>query len=163
MPVWVLLEVLDFGMFLTFYKFCAERWGDTQMEQEHYVLKSVKALRNATAHNHCVINGFAPNAPVPDYHTNTLITDALNAAGVRRTKSRRSKLANLRVTQIAATLYALDAICTGKTTKMRHAKSLEALRRRYEELLPAIRPTNSLVSFFEFLWKLVDVWAPYRT
>lgn len=46
MPVWVLLEVLEFGPFLTFYKFCAERWSDPQMEQEHYILKSVKALRN---------------------------------------------------------------------------------------------------------------------
>ena len=160
MPAWVLLEVLEFGAFLTFYKFCAERWGENQMEQEHYVLKSVKALRNATAHNHCIINGFAPNAPGPDYHTNVLITNALNAAGLHRTKSRRAKLANLRIAQIAATLYALDSICTGEHTKNRHAESLRALRSRYGELLPTIRPTNSLASFFGFLWKLVDIWAP---
>ena len=162
MPVWVLMEVVEFGTLLTFYKFCAERWDDTEMEQEHYVLKSVKALRNATAHNHCVINGFAAGAPAPDYHTNALITRALNAAGVRRTKSRRAKLANLRVAQMAATLYALDAICTGRDTVARHAGRLAALRARYEELLPKIRPTNSLVSFFEFLWRLVDIWAPQR-
>ena len=162
MPIWVLMEVIEFGTFLTFYKFCAERWGDTEMEQEHYVLKSVKALRNATAHNHCVINGLAPEAPVSDYHTNALITEALNAAGMRRTKSRRAKLANLRMAQMAATLYALHAICTGRNTAERHAERLAALRVRYEELLPEIRPTNSLVSFFGFLWRLVDIWAPRR-
>lgn len=162
MPVWVLIEVIEFGTLLTFYKFCAGRWYDAKMEQEHYVLKSVKALRNAAAHNHCVINGFAPGTPAPDYHTNALITEALNAAGMRRTKSRRAKLANLRVAQMAATLYALNAICTGHATVNRHAQRLAALRARYEDLLPIIRPSNSLVSFFEFLWELVDIWAPQQ-
>lgn len=105
MPVWVLMEVIEFGTLLTFYKFCAERWDDAEMEQEHYVLKSVKALCNAIAHNRCVISGFAPGAPAPDYHTNTL-----NAAGMRRTKSRRAKLTSLRAVQVTATLYVLDAM-----------------------------------------------------
>lgn len=55
MPVWVFQEVIDFGTFVGFYLFCAGRWEDDEMLQEHYALKSVKALRNATAHNHVAI------------------------------------------------------------------------------------------------------------
>lgn len=160
MPLWVFVEVIDFGMFLTLYKFCAGRWGDAVMEQEHYVLKGVKALRNATAHNHCTVNGLTASAEGPAYETNELITASLNAAGLGRTKSRRAKLANLRVAQIAATLYASNALCTRPDTRMRHARLLKALRDRYEGLVPAIRPTNSLASYFDFLWKLVDIWVP---
>lgn len=36
---------LDFDTFLTSYKFCAERWEDAVMLQEHYVLKSVKGRK----------------------------------------------------------------------------------------------------------------------
>lgn len=160
MPAWVLVEVLDFGTFLTFYKFCAERWEDAAMLQEHYVLKSVKALRNATAHNHCIINGFVQTAETASYPTNELITDALNAAGLRRTKGRRAKLSNLRIAQMAATLYAASTLFTRESTVKRHAKRLAALRRSYEANLERYRLNSSLVSFFDFLWKLVDIWLP---
>ena len=160
MPAWVFAEALDFGTFLTFYKFCAERWEDAVMLQEHYVLKSVKALRNATAHNHCVINGFVGTAETASYPANELITDALNAAGLGRTKSRRAKLANLRIAQMAATLYAANTLFTRESTKQRNAQRLALLRRSYEANLDRYRPNSSLVSFFDFLWKLVDIWLP---
>lgn len=160
MPLWVFVEVIDFGMFLTLYKFCAERWADRTMEQEHYVLKGVKSLRNATAHNHCTVNGLTASAESPSYETNELITASLNDAGLGRTKSRRSKLANLRVAQMAATLYASNALCERPATRRRHAELMQALRERYQELVSVIRPTNALASYFDFLWKLVDIWAP---
>ena len=158
MPLWVLVEVLDFGMFLTLYKFCANRWNDAAMGQRHYVLKDVKALRNACAHNHCIINGLSPVSERREYEMNALITDSLNAAGLGRSKSRRSKLQNLRVAQIAATLYASHSICTRSDTRLRHTRSLHSLRKRYEELEPEIRPDNALSSYFSFIWRLVDVW-----
>ena len=160
MPVWVFLEVIDFGLFLTLYKFCAERWGDDVMLQEHYVLKSVKALRNAAAHNHCIINGFVQSAEPAGYPTNALITDALNAAGMGRTKTRRAKLANLRMAQIAATLWCLNAFCTRESTSRRHAARLRLLRETYERSADRYALNSSLTSFFVFLWKLVDIWAP---
>ena len=111
MPMWVFLEVSDFGLFVDFYLFCANRWDDSTMVQEHYALKSVKALRNAAAHNHCVVNGFVQSAQSAEYTTPEVITEALNAAGMARTKARRAKLSNLRMAQIAASLYCLDAYC----------------------------------------------------
>lgn len=62
LSVWVLVEVLEFGPFLTLYKFAGERWGLEEMVQERYVLKSVKALRNAASHNSCIANGLVASA-----------------------------------------------------------------------------------------------------
>ena len=160
MPAWVLLEVLDFGGFLTFYKYCSELWCDPSLLQEHYALKSVKALRNAVAHNHCVVNGFIQSGVSAGYTTPEAITDALNAAGMGRTKTRRAKLSNLRMAQIAASLFCLNAFCTRESTARRHHARLCQLRASYDRHESRYALNSSLVSFFDFLWKLVDIWSP---
>lgn len=161
-PLWVLIEVLELGAFLTLYKYCAERWDDPEMEQEHYVLKSVKALRNACAHGSCLVNGFCAGGPKADYHTNALISTSLNVHGVRNTKTRRAKLRNLRIAQMAAALWSVDAICGRESTRRRNAERLDDVRRFYETKRELFAANDGILSFFDFLWKLVDIWAPKR-
>ena len=79
MPVWVFLETIEFRAFTDFYLFCAERWEDAEMLQRHYVLKSVRALRNACAHNSCILNGVGKASRKGDKIANKLVTDSLNA------------------------------------------------------------------------------------
>ena len=122
MPAWVLLEVVDFGTFADFWLFCAERWGDERMRQQHYVLKSVKALRNACAHNSLLVHGLdAQDAPA-DFPTNRLLSDSLNGHGMKNTRTRRAKLKNLRVAQMAAALWSLDEFCARPSTRAREAR-----------------------------------------
>ena len=45
MPAWVFLELSSFGAFADFYLFCANRWGDSGMRDEHYMLRRSK-MRN---------------------------------------------------------------------------------------------------------------------
>jgi abortive infection bacteriophage resistance protein len=51
MPVWVLPEVMSFGMFLSFYRFCALRWNDQQVVVTLYacwtIVQSEDASRRA--------------------------------------------------------------------------------------------------------------------
>lgn len=163
MPVWVFQEVIDFGTFVDFYLFCAGRWDDEGMLQEHYALKSVKALRNATAHNYCILNGLTKAEARAGYSTPKVITDSLNEAGMPRTKARRAKLSNLRIAQMAATLYCLNALCTSESTKRRHATRLAEIREAYEGHMDRYRLNSSFVSFFDFLLRLVDIWLPRGT
>ncbi len=163
MPVWVFLEVIDFGTFVDFYLFCAGRWHNDAMLQEHYALKSVKALRNATAHNHCILNGFTRAEARAGYTTPQAITDSLNAAGMPRTKARRAKLSNLRIAQMAATLYCLSTLCTSESAMARHARRLAAVHAAYEAHIDRYRLNSSFVSFFDFLFRLVDIWVPCGT
>lgn len=48
-PAWALVELISFGSFIDFYRFCALRWGDREMRRERYLLKQVEAVRNACA------------------------------------------------------------------------------------------------------------------
>ena len=91
----VFFEICELGTFVDFYRFCAERWRDEGMMEDHYVLKSVKALRNAAAHNSCIVNGFVSSAKRAGFPSSRPLTDALNAAGMKNSRNRRAKLRNI--------------------------------------------------------------------
>ena len=55
-PAWTLIEIVSFGDYLRFYKFCADRWNDKDLLNDFYLMKDVKELRNAAAHNNCILN-----------------------------------------------------------------------------------------------------------
>ncbi len=160
MPVWVLLETIEFRAFCDFYLFCSQRWKDERMRQQHYVLKSVRALRNACAHNSCILNGVGGASAKEDVKANELVTDSLNNHGIGRTKSRRAKLSNLRVSQIAATLYADSLFCTRPQTAERHTCALAELRLDWENVRNLFEKNPAITSFFDFFFKLIDIWMP---
>lgn len=65
MPAWVFLELSSFGAFADFYLFCANRWGDSGMRDEHYMLRRSNALRNAAAHSSAIVNGLGSPLSAP--------------------------------------------------------------------------------------------------
>ena len=159
---WALLEVTDFGQFADFWLFCSERRGDADMAQARCVLKSVKALRNACSHNSRIINGFSSSAAQASFPTTGPIIDSMNAHGLKRSKARRSKMANLRVAQIAATLYASSVFCTRPSTRKRHGRAMQRAREALLAAMPLCPADGSLSAYFEFLFKLIDIWTPYQ-
>ena len=160
LSIWALLEVTDFGQFADLWLFCANRWDDRGMVETHYVLKSVKALRNACSHNSCIINGFDATAAKSGYPTPGSMLSSLNERGVKKGRSRRSKLANLRIAQIAATLYASSAFCTRPSTRRRHAEVMDQVRESLMDNTALCPSDGSLTAYFDFLLKLIDIWTP---
>lgn len=57
-PVWVLIEILTFGDFLHFYKFYYTEFKLSRIERG--ILNPVKDLRNACAHNNCLLTNLRP-------------------------------------------------------------------------------------------------------
>lgn len=159
---WAPLEVTDFGQFADFWLFCSERWGDASMTQVHYVLKSVKALRNACSHNSCIINGFCSSAARASFPTTGPIIDSMNAHGLNRSKTRRSKMSNLRIAQIAATLYASSVFCIRPSTRKRHGETMQRAKEVLSSTIPLCPADGSLSAYFEFLFKLIDIWTPFH-
>lgn len=65
-PIWVLVELLTFGEFISFYKYY---YGEGKLPIKSNLLNSVKSLRNACAHNNCLIHNLnkgdsKPSAPI---------------------------------------------------------------------------------------------------
>lgn len=162
LPIWVFLEVVDFGRFSDLWRSCTGRWNDPSMEEVHYVLKFVKSLRNACAHNSEIINGLRTSATQHDYSSDAAMLRAMNAAGIPNNKSRRVKLRNLRVQQIASTLYLSDMLCRRPATRARHATAMRSVRDSFDRLRPLCPANGSLTSYLDFIFKLVDIWLPER-
>ncbi len=162
LSVWALLEVVEFGLFTDFWLFCAKRWKDQEMLDHHYLLKSVKGLRNACCHNDCMVHAFSKDAESAAFSVRDPLASSLKENGLKNTKSRKGKLHNLRIAQIAAALYAASIFCDRDSTQARHAELLGKLRESVDTARPLFPKDGSLGAYFDFVFKMVDIWRPAR-
>ena len=157
MPVWVFLELISFGSFIDFYLFCAQRWGDSDMNEEHYMLRSVKAARNACAHSSNMVNGFGSSSEaVPT--TPASISHALSGAGFSR-RVRTSKMSNPRLQQIATLLFLHSKIVPEGTSRERAKADLKALSSDMANALSDLSGNDAVRSSFDFLMTLFEKWS----
>lgn len=155
MPLWVLLELISFGSFINLYLFCADRWGDSLMRDEHYLLRQSKACRNAAAHSSDMVNGFArADATIG---TNTLVSTALARAGVSK-RVRTSKMRNSRLQQITTVLYLHAQLVPEGTSKRIAGECVSRLKHEMAHVLDDLSGNDAVRSSFEFLIFLLDQW-----
>ena len=150
-PLWVFLEAVEFGRFKDLWLYCAKRWGDQKMLIEHYTLKSVAALRNAACHNRCIINGLSSREPATAYETPSTVLASMNERGMGNSRTRRKKMSNPRVSQIASALYLSSELCERDSTRERHAEAMASATDALDETRPFCPADGSLASYFDFI------------
>jgi abortive infection bacteriophage resistance protein len=156
MPVWVLLEVGSFGTLVDLYRFCAQRWNDQQMKDEHYRLKQVKAIRNSTAHSSCIINGFEHHEST-SIRLNPEVGQALADTNIGK-KARKARLRNPRMQQLVTLLYTHKEF-VGDEVALRDTKNSIAMFFEQIDKEANYYKGNSLIkSSFDFLNRLFDNW-----
>lgn len=155
MPIWVFLELVSFGTFIDLYLFCANRWDDQTMRLEHYMLRQVKACRNACAHSSDMINGFARTDGV--LGPSALVSEALAEAGISK-RVRQSKMRNPRLQQIATLFYLHTRIVPEGTSKARAREDAKRLRNVMAVALKDLAGNDAVRSSFDFLITLLDSW-----
>lgn len=151
MPVWVFMELLTFGAFIDFYGFCAKRWDDQEMRQDHYTLRAVKSARNAYAHSCCIINNFRRTDI--RHRTSVEVMKALENAGVSK-QVRNKRMKNVAMQQIATLMFAQSRFVTGSADKKKASASLQKLCERMDEHSDYYLTNNVVTSAFEFLKKI---------
>ena len=161
-PLWVFLEAIEFGRFKDLWLYCARRWDDRNMLTEHYTLKSVAALRNAVCHNRCIVNGLSSHESATDYETPSTVLTSMNEHGMGNSRSRRQKMSNPRVSQIASALYLSHELCVRDTTRARHAEAMATAVRALDTARSLCPADGSLTSYFDSIEGLVDIWTPRR-
>lgn len=151
MPVWVFMELLTFGAFIDFYGFCAKRWEDRGMRQDHYTLRAVKSARNACAHSCCIINNFRRTDA--HHRASIEVMSALENIGVsKQVRSKRMK--NIAMQQIVTLMFAQSKFVTGVDDRMNTNASLQRLQERMDEHADYYQANNVITSAFEFLKKI---------
>lgn len=155
-PVWGFIEVIAFGAFLDFYKFCAERFDDGQLMDNYFLMQCVRGLRNACAHNNCILNDLKSSKRA-SFKPRYKLAMALGPIDNLGSSARKSKLQNERFCQIATTLY-LHKEWASSGIKEHRGDSLHEFANRMNKHLDYYKGNQQVTSSFEFIGKIIDAW-----
>ena len=158
LPVWVFVEMISFGRFIHFYRFCGDRFHNKNMVDDSYLFWNVKGIRNACAHNNCLINDLSAKnvRHRPNYELNRL----LSRMGFT-TSQRRKKLSSERVSQIITCLYTYHRIVKSEGSTRHMAEKLSELKARF--FRDYDYHDNTLISTtFIFIGTVIDNLFPIR-
>lgn len=114
-PIWEFLEIITFGELISFYEFFSKEYNLKEEIKYIFILREVGKLRNAVAHNACVLAELnkRDNPYPPDYK----ITQFLKDCNIEK-ESRKNKLSNSRIRQITYTLYIFNEIVSSNGIKI---------------------------------------------
>ena len=123
-PVWEFLEVITFGELVNFYEFFSKEYDLSRELKNVYILREIVKLRNAVAHNSCVLCELdkKDNLYNPDFK----VVQFLNRCGIKK-EARYLKLSNSRIRQITYTLYMFNEIVTSNGVKKNITDELNSL------------------------------------
>lgn len=154
-PIWVFVEIIPFGRFIKFYMFVAEKLQDKEMLDEAYLLKNVRELRNACAHNNCILNDL--KAETSKYKTNYKILNEIAQIGISK-DSRNKRMSNSRIQQIVTLLYLNKKITTSDGVLKHQTESLQKLKLRIEHHIEYYSKNTLILANLNFLNKIIDNW-----
>lgn len=152
MPIWAFVEVISFGDLEDLITFYADATG-WALPIDRKSLDRVRQIRNAAAHNNCIINDL--NACSEKVKTPGFITQFVSSAGIGQ-NTRAKKLSNRRINQLVHLLYVYDRVVTSKNTRTIRMEELRSLINTRLTLHKYYFQSNSLLtSTYDFFKKLV--------
>ena len=123
-PIWEFLEIISFGELTSFYNMFAEKYELKKQAKRKYMLIEINKLRNAAAHNACILCDInkKDNFNGVDFR----ILSLLGKCGIGE-ESRKIKLANTRIRQITYTLFMFNDIVSSEGVKKQITKEINNL------------------------------------
>jgi hypothetical protein len=154
MPIWALVEIISFGDLLDIIDYCVDNYS-MPLPIDRACLDRVRQIRNATAHNNCIINDLRPCQNGPK--TPQFITAFVGSAGIGK-NMREKKLSNSRINQIVHLFYAYNKIVTSTNTRTNRINELrELLYTRIVKHSNYFAKNDLLTSTYDFFLKLSKV------
>lgn len=156
--VWNLVEVLTFGQFIDLYKYYYNIYDDADRIGNQ--LQTVRFIRNAAAHNNCLINDLNTDN---NFQPSRVVLTFLNKEFEKReiditAKVVNKKMKNRAIHDFVVTLYVFDKVVTSEGVK-RHV--MEEITNFFEER--AVRHAdyfkqNQLIcSSYKFVKNAIDI------
>ena len=157
-PVWAFVEIIPFGRFVAFYRFCSDYLNSKTMTNEYYLLLSAKELRNATAHSNCILNDLSPNTSL--YRPNLEVLGALSQITGVSKEIRRKKMSNARIQQIITLLYSHRKFVTSEGVREHQCDALHDVVNRMYHHFDYYANNDTISTTFSFVKIVIDNWFP---
>jgi abortive infection bacteriophage resistance protein len=149
-PIWVFVEVISFGNLTHLCAFYKELYGREIFNNKF--LNSVRDMRNAAAHNNCLLYDLRKKNVRPD----TKIIEYVKSAGIGE-KARANRLSNRFMNDFVTLLYVFDTIGISPKLKENRIKELkELLDGRFLLHKDYFETNNLITSSYSFIKKIVD-------
>lgn len=123
-PIWEFLEIITFGELVNFYDFFTKEYNLVDENRDVYILRDIVKLRNAVAHNTCVLSEL--NKKDNEYPPAYKVVQYLKSCNIGK-ETRDNKLGNSRIRQITYTLYMFNEIVTSDGIKENIKKEINEL------------------------------------
>ena len=116
LAIWNFIEVIQFGHFINFAKFFYEKYTNDDFNKIKDSLFNIKCIRNACAHNNCILADLKDNISQPQRQTidkifNKKIFKNLTPKGIS------NNLKNQTINDFITLLFVYDEICKSKDMK----------------------------------------------
>ena len=123
-PVWEFLEIITFGELVNFYEFFSKEYNLENELKNIFILREVVKLRNAVAHNSCVLSELDKKDNL--HRADTLVINYLRECEVGK-ETRNNKLSNSRIRQMTYALYMFNEIVTSMGIKKNVTEEIKEL------------------------------------
>lgn len=156
MPIWVLLESITFGGLIRFYEFYYEYYEeDTPISIK--LLNSIKSIRNACAHNNCILHDLSGNK----CHPLSFVWTFVSKKGCTKSMI-QSRLKCRTLHEFACVLYLANkrygnSTFLPKDILHHDLKEIQGVLVQFEhKYLCMFQKNDIILSSFQFLKKIVD-------
>jgi abortive infection bacteriophage resistance protein len=155
--IWNIVEVLSFGDFIKLYDLYYRKYK-TKNSMENYLL-SIKFLRNAAAHNNCLLNTLKTPYSVtikPNRQINNFIS---KIPGIKP-DARKKKMKNPIIHDFVVLLYVFNSVVVSEGIKKHAMLELkEFLNDRAVRHKTYFEKNELVKSYYRFIKKIVDYFA----
>ena len=156
MPIWVLLESITFGGLIRFYKFYYEYYEkDSPIPIK--LLNSIKSIRNACAHNNCILHDLSGNK----CHPLSFVRTFVSKKGCTKSMI-QSRLKCRTLHEFACVLYLANkrygnSTFLPKDILHHDLKEIQGVLVQFEhKYLCMFQKNDIILSSFQFLKKIID-------
>lgn len=153
-PYWVLFEILSFGDFIRFYNFYYDAYNIANPVKN--LLFPVKCLRNAGAHNNCILN-MLPKAFHPSFTPNKTVSSIVSKTMPISPDSRKNCLAVPVLHDFAALCIVFNMIVTSTPVKNHTVKDFKDFMARLDRNQAYYAKNAEIRKMRTFFEKLLDI------
>ncbi|WP_077370001.1 Abi family protein [Anaerosalibacter sp. Marseille-P3206] len=152
--IWNIVEAIGFGDFTKLYRIYYEKYKTKGSMEKH--VWSVRFLRNAAAHNSCLLNSLRTPYSKKINPNMEVINFISKIDGISR-KTRQDKMRNPIIHDFVVTLYIFNNIATSEGIKRNTMEELKNLiDNRFTANKEFFEKNQLIISYYDFVKKIID-------
>ena len=147
-PIWAFVEIISFGTFINLYDY----YYDLNAPIQKQLLNPIKSLRNACAHNNCIINNLRRGSTRPTRKVSQFVSSIPNI----RSDARRKYLSSQPIFEFCSLLLVYDSVVSENIKKHRYAELSSLISERMLKHSDYYSNQQLLSSAYDFIRKITE-------